>query len=105
MEYSLSGLPNLNPQPSMALLNTTFPKSGEKYRVESSVSSSPELHSSIDTAVSSFIAFPIKVSFSGAAFADLFSKTSVVKRAAVMAFTYRRVSLLLLNYILHFWYP
>ena len=30
MEYSLSGLPNLNPQPSMALLNTTFPKSGEK---------------------------------------------------------------------------
>ena len=77
---------HLNPQPSMALLNTTFPKSGEKYREESSVSSSPELQSSIDTATSSVTAFWL-MSFSGTVFDVLFSRTSVVNSAAVMAFT------------------
>lgn len=79
-------LTNLKPHPSIALVNTTFPKSGEKYNNESSVSSRPELHSSIDTAISSVTGLLFEV-FSGVALVEFFSKTSVVKRAAVMALT------------------
>ena len=78
--------PYLKPHPSIALVKRTFPKSGEKYKDESSVSSRPELQSSMDTAASSVNLFSFWV-FPCACLAELFSKTSVVKRAAVMALT------------------
>ena len=78
--------PYLKPHPSIALVKRTFPKSGEKYKDESSVSSRPELQSSMDTAASSVNFFSFWV-FPCACLAELFSKTSVVKRAAVMALT------------------
>lgn len=79
-EISLESKTYPKPHPSIALVNTTFPWSGEKYRWESSVSSKPVLQSYTCSPCSEF-----GFTWDSASLSALSSSTLEVKRVPVSA--------------------